>query len=54
MAINDNTTSPGVMDTLLRLMAEKNASDLYLSPHAPVLIRINGECIPLNSQILTP
>lgn len=44
----------GMMDRLLRLMAEKKASDLYLSAHAPVLIKINGQAIPINSQLLAP
>ncbi len=42
------------MERILRLMAEKQASDVYLSANAPALIRINGECVPLNSQILSP
>ncbi|MDE5466387.1 type IV pili twitching motility protein PilT, partial [Bradyrhizobium sp. CSS354] len=33
-------------------MAEKRASDVYLSANAPVLIKINGECLPVNSQLL--
>ena len=36
----------------LRLMADKKASDVYLSANAPALIKINGECEPINSQIL--
>ena len=28
-------------DRILRLMAEKKASDVYLSAHAPALIKIN-------------
>ncbi|MBZ4210886.1 MAG: PilT/PilU family type 4a pilus ATPase [Rhodoferax sp.] len=42
------------MERILRLMGEKRASDLYLSAHAPVLIRINGQCVPINSQTLPP
>ncbi|MFN3375428.1 MAG: PilT/PilU family type 4a pilus ATPase [Burkholderiaceae bacterium] len=42
------------MERILRLMAEKKASDVYLSANAPALIKINGECIPINSQILPP
>jgi twitching motility protein PilU len=44
----------GMMDRLLRLMAEKKASDLYLSAHSPVLIKINGQAIPINNQLLAP
>ena len=49
------TTSPqpsGTMERILRLMAEKKASDVYLSAHAPALIKINGQCVPINSQVL--
>jgi len=42
------------MERILRLMAEKKASDVYLSAFAPALIRINGQCVPINSQPLTP
>ena len=40
------------MERILRLMAEKRASDVYLSANAPALIKINGECLPINNQIL--
>ena len=40
------------MERILRLMAEKKASDVYLSAFAPALIKIDGECVPINSQIL--
>ena len=42
------------MERILRLMAEKNASDIYLSANAPALIKINGECMPINNQVLPP
>ena len=42
----------GTMDRILRLMADKNASDVYLSAHAPALIKINGQTLPINSQLL--
>jgi len=48
-----NSTS-GTMERILRLMSEKHASDVYLSAHSPALIRINGECVPINSQVLPP
>jgi twitching motility protein PilU len=44
----------GTMERILRLMAEKKASDVYLSAHAPALIKINGLCIPINNQVLPP
>ena len=46
--------TPGTMERILRLMSEKKASDVYLSAHSPALIRINGQCVPINSQILPP
>ena len=42
------------MERILRLMAEKKASDVYLSANAPALIKINGECVQINSQVLPP
>ena len=45
---------PGTMERILRLMSEKKASDVYLSAHSPALIRINGNCLPINSQLLPP
>ncbi len=43
----------GMMEKLFRLMAEKKASDLYLSANAPVQIKINGVCVPVNPQLLS-
>jgi len=42
----------GTMEKILRIMAEKKASDVYMSAAAPVQIKINGTCLPLNSQPL--
>jgi twitching motility protein PilU len=42
------------MERLLRLMAEKNASDVFLSAHAPAMIKINGQTIAINGQVLPP
>ena len=42
------------MDRILRLMAEKKASDVYLSANAPATIKINGQCLPINNQLLPP
>ena len=44
----------GTMERILRLMSEKKASDVYLSAHSPALIRINGQCVPINNQMLPP
>ena len=37
---------------LLKLMAEKKASDLFFSAGSPVQIKINGEVTPVSSQVL--
>jgi len=42
------------MERILRLMSEKKASDVYLSAHAPAMIKINGQCLPINNQLLPP
>ena len=48
------TGTPGTMERILRLMSEKKASDVYLSAHSPALIKINGQCVPINAQLLPP
>ncbi len=42
----------GMMERILKLMAEKKASDVYLSAFAPATIKINGQSVPINSQPL--
>ncbi len=42
----------GTMERILRLMSEKKASDVYLSANSPALIKINGQCVPINNQSL--
>lgn len=57
MAMGETTSAAGTtgtMERILRLMGEKKASDVYLSASSPALIRINGHCVPINSQILPP
>ena len=53
-AINSGTAPAGNMERLLRLMAEKHGSDLYLSAGSPAQLRLNGECVSVNNQILPP
>jgi len=43
----------GNMERVLRLMAEKNASDVYLSANTPILIKINGQIMQLSDQPLS-
>ena len=40
------------MNRLFHLMAEKKASDIFLSVGSPVLIKINGTTIPVNERPL--
>jgi twitching motility protein PilU len=42
----------GTMERILRLMADKKASDVYLSAHAPAMIKINGQTLPINNQLM--
>jgi twitching motility protein PilU len=42
------------MKRLLQLMAEKNASDIYLSVGAPINIKISGNAVPVNQTLMTP
>jgi twitching motility protein PilU len=44
----------GVMDKLLELMAQKKASDMFISPGSAVHIKINGLTLPINQQKLDP
>ncbi len=37
---------------LFKFMADKQASDMYISAGSPVLMKIEGETMPLNSQVL--
>ena len=39
---------------LYQLMVEKNASDLFFTPGAPVKIKIEGQIMPVNNTVLTP
>jgi twitching motility protein PilU len=45
--------SSGNMERVLRLMAEKGASDVYLSANTPILIKINGQILHLSDQPLS-
>ena len=43
-----------IFDKLFHLMAEKNASDIFVSAGAPICIKIQGTTIPINQQIMDP
>jgi twitching motility protein PilU len=40
------------LERVLRLMAEKNASDVYMSANTPILIKIQGQILQLSDQLL--
>ncbi len=40
------------MERLFRLMADKKATDLFLSVGAPITIKMQGNCVPVNQTIL--
>lgn len=39
---------------VLKLMAEKQASDLFISAGSPICIKILGTILPINSEVLNP
>jgi twitching motility protein PilU len=41
------------LERVLHLMAEKQASDVYLSANTPILIKIHGQVLPLSDQLLS-
>ena len=41
------------LERILRLMAEKNASDVYMSANTAILIKIHGQIMQLSDQVLT-
>ena len=43
-----------MMERLLRLMAERKASDLFLSPGSPVMLKVNGAVTQASEQRLDP
>jgi len=46
--------SGGNMEKVFKLMAERQASDVYLSAATPVQVKINGQMLQLSDQPLTP
>ncbi len=42
-----------ILEKLFRLMAEKNASDIFVSAGAPMSIKINGTAVPVNPQVMS-
>ena len=49
----DSLTANNVnIKPLLKLMADKKASDLFFAPNSPIKIKIEGRIVPVNKQIL--
>jgi len=39
---------------LFKLMVERKASDLFFTSNSPIKVKIEGQIMPINKQILTP
>ena len=42
------------MERVLHLMAQKAASDVFISANAPVLLKLNGQMVPVTEHVLAP
>src|SRR5438309_10778267 len=42
------------MTRLFQVMADKKASDIFISVGAPINIKINGNAVPINQTVMTP
>ncbi|HNQ76915.1 MAG TPA: PilT/PilU family type 4a pilus ATPase, partial [Pseudothauera hydrothermalis] len=43
-----------MFDKLFQLMADKQASDIFISAGAPIHIKIQGHTMPINQQVMEP
>jgi len=43
-----------ILDKLFQLMSEKQASDIFITAGAPIHIKIQGNTIPVNQQVMLP
>ncbi|OYD54651.1 type IV pili twitching motility protein PilT [Thauera propionica] len=43
-----------IFDSLFQLMAEKKASDIFITAGAPIHIKIQGHTMPINQQVMEP
>ncbi len=47
-------SKPMILDKLFTLMAEKKASDIFITAGVPIHIKIEGESVPINQQSMDP
>jgi twitching motility protein PilU len=43
-----------ILDPLFKLMSDKNASDLFITSGTPIHIKIQGNSVPVNQQMMLP
>jgi twitching motility protein PilU len=43
-----------ILDKLFQVMADRQASDIFISAGAPIHIKIQGNTVPVNQQIMEP
>jgi len=43
-----------IIDKLFALMAEKKASDIFITVGTPIHIKIDGNTLPINQQAMDP
>ena len=43
-----------ILDKLFQLMSEKQASDIFISAGTPIHIKIQGNTMPINQQVMLP
>ena len=43
-----------ILDKLFQVMAERHASDIFVSAGAPIHIKIQGSAVPVNQQVMEP
>ena len=41
-----------ILDKLFQMMAEKQASDIFIYAGAPIHIKIQGNTLPVNQQVM--
>ena len=43
-----------ILDKLFQLMSERQASDIFISAGTPIHIKIQGNTLPVNQQVMMP